>query len=75
MREALYEVLGEVKAEFFFDKVRMQGIVETIIINDENQYLEYFFAEADAKFFSSLGLNCIRIGIGYHHFEGDYSVR
>lgn len=25
-----------------------------------NQFLEYFFAEEDAKFFASLGFNCIR---------------
>jgi hypothetical protein len=24
----------------------------------------------DAKFFSSLGLNCIRLPFNYHHFEG-----
>lgn len=27
------------------------------------QFLEYFFAEDDAKFFASLGLNCIRIPV------------
>ncbi|KDR73666.1 hypothetical protein GALMADRAFT_626014 [Galerina marginata CBS 339.88] len=54
IREALAEVLGEQKAEFFFDK-----------------FLEYFFAEPDAAFFKSLGLNCIRIAVNYHHFEDD----
>lgn len=34
------------------------------------QFLEYFFSEADAKFFASLGLNCIRIPFNYKHFEG-----
>jgi hypothetical protein len=26
--------------------------------------------DSDAKFFSSLGLNCIRLPFNYHHFEG-----
>ncbi|KAF7760927.1 CAZyme family GH5 [Agaricus bisporus var. burnettii] len=54
IREALADVLGEAKSNFFFDK-----------------FLEYFFAEADAKFFKSLGLNCIRIAVNYRHFEDD----
>ena len=32
--------------------------------------LEYFFQDEDAKFFKSLGLNCIRIPFNYRHFEG-----
>lgn len=36
----------------------------------DEQFLEYFFSEADAKFFASLGLNCIRIPFNYKHFEG-----
>ncbi|KAF6763595.1 endoglucanase family 5 glycoside hydrolase [Ephemerocybe angulata] len=39
------------------------------------KFLEYFFAEADAKFFKSLGLNCIRIGVNYRHFEDDLNPR
>lgn len=35
------------------------------------EFLEYFFTEADAIFFKSLGLNCIRIAINYKHFEGE----
>ena len=35
------------------------------------QFLEHFFAEPDAAFFKSLGLNCIRIAINYRHFEDD----
>ncbi|KAG5650341.1 Endo-1,4-beta-xylanase 5 [Sphagnurus paluster] len=58
IREALAEVLGEQKAEFFFDK-----------------FLEHFFGEADARFFKSLGLNCIRIAVNYHHFEDDANPR
>ncbi|KAL0948072.1 hypothetical protein HGRIS_010696 [Hohenbuehelia grisea] len=58
IREALADVLGPEKAEFFFDK-----------------FLEHFFAESDAKFFHSLGLNCIRIAINYHHFEDDMNPR
>ncbi|RDB21881.1 putative glucan 1,3-beta-glucosidase A [Hypsizygus marmoreus] len=57
-REALAEVLGTDKAEFFF-----------------NQFLEHFFADADAAFFKSLGLNCIRIAVNYRHFEDDLNPR
>ncbi|EMD35775.1 glycoside hydrolase family 5 protein [Gelatoporia subvermispora B] len=58
IREALAEVLGKEKSEFFFDK-----------------FLEHFFAEPDAAFFKSLSLNCIRIAIGYRHFEDDMNPR
>ncbi|KAF5350113.1 hypothetical protein D9756_009212 [Leucocoprinus leucothites] len=58
IREALSDVLGQSKADFFFDK-----------------YLEHFFADADAKFFRSLGLNCIRIAVNYRHFEDDAKPR
>ncbi|KAK7460661.1 Endo-1,4-beta-xylanase 5 [Stygiomarasmius scandens] len=58
IRETLAEVIGEQKAQFFFDK-----------------FLDYFFAEADAAFFKSLGLNCIRIAINYRHFEDDMNPR
>jgi hypothetical protein len=34
-----------------------------------------FFTEADAKFFASLGLNCIRIAFNYRHFEDDMNPR
>ena len=40
-----------------------------------DKFLEYFFTEADAKFFASLGLNCIRIPFNYRHFEDDMSPR
>ncbi|KAF9532235.1 glycoside hydrolase family 5 protein [Crepidotus variabilis] len=40
-----------------------------------DKFLECFFAEPDAKFFRSLGLNCIRIAVGYHHFEDDMNPR
>ena len=36
-----------------------------------DQFLDYFFADADAKYFASLGLNCIRIPFNYRHFEDD----
>ncbi|KAA1470951.1 glycoside hydrolase family 5 protein [Dentipellis sp. KUC8613] len=58
IREALAEVLGEEKAEFFFD-----------------QFLEHFFTDADATFFHSLSLNCIRIAINYRHFESPLEPR
>ncbi|KAK4189824.1 family 5 putative glycoside hydrolase [Podospora australis] len=36
-----------------------------------DKFLEYFFTPSDAKFLASLGLNCIRIPINYHHFIDD----
>jgi aryl-phospho-beta-D-glucosidase BglC (GH1 family) len=58
IRNALAEVVGPIKSEFFFDK-----------------FLEYFFQEEDAKFFKSLGLNCIRLPFNYRHFEDDLNPR
>jgi hypothetical protein len=40
-----------------------------------DRFLEYFFTEADAKFFASLGLNCIRLPFNYRHFEDDMNPR
>ncbi|RFU29525.1 hypothetical protein B7463_g6814, partial [Scytalidium lignicola] len=40
-----------------------------------DRWLEYFFTEADAKYFASLGLNCIRIPFNYRHFEDDMDPR
>ena len=40
-----------------------------------DKFLEYFFMEEDAKFFASLGLNCIRIPFNYRHFEDDMNPR
>ncbi|PIL34287.1 hypothetical protein GSI_03062 [Ganoderma sinense ZZ0214-1] len=40
-----------------------------------DKFLEHFFAEPDAAFFKSLGLNCIRIAINYRHFEDDLNPR
>jgi len=40
-----------------------------------DKFLEYFFQDDDAKFFKSLGLNCIRIAINYRHFEDDMNPR
>ena len=37
--------------------------------------MEYFFTDADAAFFASLGLNCIRIAFNYRHFESDLNPR
>ncbi|KAG7085848.1 hypothetical protein E1B28_003384 [Marasmius oreades] len=39
------------------------------------RFLEYFFTKADAVFYNSLGLNCIRIAINYKHFEDDMNPR
>ncbi|KAK7893833.1 hypothetical protein LTR67_006534 [Exophiala xenobiotica] len=40
-----------------------------------DRWLYYFFTEADAQFFKSLGLNCIRIPFNYRHFEDDMNPR
>ena len=40
-----------------------------------DKWLEYFFTEADAKFFASKGLNCLRIPFNYRHFEDDMNQR
>ncbi|KAI0364642.1 glycoside hydrolase [Pilatotrama ljubarskyi] len=40
-----------------------------------DKFLENFFAEPDAAFFKSLGLNCIRIAVNYRHFEDDLQPR
>lgn len=36
-----------------------------------DKFLEYFFTDADAEFFASLGLNCIRVPFNYRHFIDD----
>lgn len=35
------------------------------------KFLDYFFTSADAKFFKSIGLNCLRIPINHRHFMDD----
>ncbi|OSX62800.1 glycoside hydrolase family 5 protein [Postia placenta MAD-698-R-SB12] len=40
-----------------------------------DKFLEYFFQDADAAFFKSLGLNSIRISVNYRHFEDDMHPR
>ena len=77
IRAALADVVGPVKSAFFFDKVgRSQPIAPfpplfVSLTSVSLQFLEYFFQEEDAKFFKSLGLNCIRLPFNYRHFEVD----
>jgi hypothetical protein len=40
-----------------------------------DKFLEYFFTEEDAKFFASLGLNCLRLPFNYRHLEDDMNPR
>lgn len=40
-----------------------------------DRWLEYFFTDADAKFFSELGLNCLRLPFNYRHLEDDMNPR
>lgn len=39
------------------------------------RFLTYFFDEADAAFFASLGLNCLRLPVNYRHLEDDMNPR
>ncbi len=36
-----------------------------------NKFYEYFYADADAEWFASLGLNMQRIAINYRHLNDD----
>jgi len=36
-----------------------------------DKFLDYFFTSSDAKFFASLGVNCLRVPFNYRHFEDD----
>jgi endoglucanase len=36
-----------------------------------DRFLEHFFAEDDARFVASLGLNCLRLPVNYRHLEDD----
>ena len=40
-----------------------------------DRWYYYFFTEADAKFFRSLGLNCIRLPFNYRHLEDDMNPK
>lgn len=40
-----------------------------------DKLLEYFFADADAEYFASLDLNCLRLPFNYRHFEDDMNPR
>lgn len=71
-RAALLEVLGPEKHKSFFDKVRdLHQITPNLAELLSVQFLDYFFTSSDAKFFASLGLNCIRLPFNYRHFEDD----
>ncbi|KAH7140066.1 glycoside hydrolase superfamily [Dactylonectria estremocensis] len=36
-----------------------------------DKFLEYFFTDKDAEFLASIGFNCLRLSLNYHHFEDD----
>jgi len=40
-----------------------------------DRFLEHFFGADDARFFASMGLNCLRLGFNYRHFEDDMAPR
>lgn len=40
-----------------------------------DKWLEYFFTDADARFFAEVGLNCLRLPFNYRHFEDDMNPR
>lgn len=57
-RAAIKQALGEEKYEFLLRQGESQrGVANP---DEEIQFVEYFFGEDDAKYFASLGLNCIR---------------
>jgi hypothetical protein len=69
------EVVGQAKSDYFFDKVCSPDPLSTYMnTNAPLKFLEYFFQDADAAFFKSCGLNCIRIAFNYRHFEGAFDV-
>ncbi len=47
---------------YFFDMVSIV-IYPTAMVTSTLWFWEYFFGEEDAKFFASLGLNCLRIPV------------
>lgn len=52
------------KIQLFLWQGMSEGISKHVTSSTTaGQFLEYFFAEDDAKFFASLGLNCIRIPV------------
>ena len=40
-----------------------------------DRWLYYFFTEADAKFYKTSGLNCLRVPFNYRHLEDDMNPR
>ncbi|GJJ09421.1 hypothetical protein Clacol_003643 [Clathrus columnatus] len=68
-RNALAKAIGSDKSNFFFDKRKNTSN------ESPSQLLEYFFTDADAQFFKSLGLNCLRLPFNYKHFEDDLNPR
>ncbi|HYB43482.1 MAG TPA: glycoside hydrolase family 5 protein, partial [Candidatus Methylomirabilis sp.] len=36
-----------------------------------DRFLDVFFADADAAFIASIGLNSVRLAVNYRHFEDD----
>ena len=48
-------------------KVLGDGLYELFF----DRFLEYFFTEDDAQYVRSLGLNLVRLGLNYRHFEDD----
>jgi len=73
-RAALLAVLGKEKYEYFFEKVKLPRSKLSnynLATNNYFQFLDYFFTRSDAKYFASLGLNCVRIPFNYQHFEDD----
>jgi hypothetical protein len=75
IRAAMADVVGQAKSDYFFDKVCSPDPLSTYMnTNAPLKFLEYFFQDADAAFFKSCGLNCIRIAFNYRHFEGAFGV-
>lgn len=75
MRKVMFEVFGQEKYDFFFDKV---CFVVFFFIIDYGlifvKFFEYFFIFFDVCFFVFFGLNCICIFINYYYFFDDYNL-
>ena len=64
-------ITGYAGAEFEHRKAMREVLGQEKYEYFFDRFLDYFFTDEDAKFFASLGLNCIRIPFNYKHFEDD----
>ena len=58
----------------------LHAAMREVLGNEKHDYffdrwLYYFFTEADAKFFKSMGLNCLRLPFNHRHLDDDMNPR